>query len=250
MLVYSALDGWRRQMVEHGRELLGAALDLAYNLRDELERIPDVEVLDEELLGAEASHDLDRLQVLMDVSATGTSGYQAADWLRENCQIDVGMSDHRRILATLSFADGKDTAARLVAAMWSWRTAAENFDRPRPIVLPTPEEIQLETVMLRRRPTQDRRGVHGGQTRRVGGDQIAGQAQHLAMRSETKIAAKQRLRRRCAHQHDDLGTDRTQFGEQPWPTRYHLGPARRLVDAALTALRLLEFEVLDRVGDI
>ena len=150
VLVYSALDGWRRQMVEHGRELLGAALDLAYNLRDELERIPEVEVLDEELLGAEASHDLDRLQVLMDVSATGTSGYQAADWLRENCQIDVGMTDHRRILATLSFADGKDTAARLVAAMWSWRAAAENFDRPRPIVLPTPEEIQLETVMLPR----------------------------------------------------------------------------------------------------
>jgi lysine decarboxylase len=47
-------------------------------------------------------------------------------------------------------ADGKDTAARLVAAMWSWRAAAENFDRPRPIVLPTPKEIQLETVMLPR----------------------------------------------------------------------------------------------------
>ena len=103
VLVYSALDGWRRQMVEHGRELLGAALDLAYNLRDELERIPEVEVLDEELLGAEASHDLDRLQVLMDVSATGTSGYQTADWLRENCQIDVGMSDHRRVLAVLAY---------------------------------------------------------------------------------------------------------------------------------------------------
>ena len=40
-------------------------------------------------------------------------------------------------------ADGKDTAARLVAAMWSWRAAAKNFDRPRPIVLPTPKEIQL-----------------------------------------------------------------------------------------------------------
>jgi arginine/lysine/ornithine decarboxylase len=150
VLVYSALDGWRRQMVEHGHELLGAALDLACDLRDKLERIPEVEVLDEELLGAEASHDLDRLQVLMDVSATGTSGYQAADWLREHRRIDVGMSDHRRILATLSFADGKDTAARLVDALWSWRTAAETFDRPRPIALPAPEEIQLETVMVPR----------------------------------------------------------------------------------------------------
>jgi lysine decarboxylase len=150
VLVYSALDGWRRQMVEHGHDLLGAALDLAHEVRDALERIPDVEVLDDELLGEEASHDLDRLQVLMDVSASGTSGYQAADWLRENCRIDLGMSDHRRILATLSFADGKDTAERLVDAVGSWRAAAENFDSPPPINLPAPKEIQLETVMAPR----------------------------------------------------------------------------------------------------
>ena len=150
VLVYSALDGWRRQMVEYGRELLGAALDLAADLREELARITDLHVLDDELLGAEASHDLDRLQVLMDVSATDTSGYQAADWLREHRQIDVGMSDHRRILATLSFADGKDTTDRLVEALWSWRGAAESFDRPPPIRLPAPEDIELETVMLPR----------------------------------------------------------------------------------------------------
>ncbi|HTI78386.1 MAG TPA: ornithine decarboxylase, partial [Mycobacterium sp.] len=147
VLVYSAMDGWRRQMVEHGRELLSDALALARELRQELGAIPGVEVLDEQLLGAEASHDLDRLQVLMDVSATGTSGYQAADWLREHCQIDVGMSDHRRILATLSFADGKDTAERLVDALWLWRGAAQNFDHPHPIVLPAPQEIELESVM-------------------------------------------------------------------------------------------------------
>jgi lysine decarboxylase len=150
VLVYSAMDGWRRHMVERGRQLLGAALDLAHELRGALERIPDVDVLDEELLGVEASHDLDRLQVLMDLSATGTSGYQAADWLRENCRIDVGMCDHRRILATLSFADDKDTAARLVDAMWSWRSAAETFERPRPIALPAPQTIQLDSVMTPR----------------------------------------------------------------------------------------------------
>ena len=100
VMVYAALDGWRRQMVEHGRQLLGDALELARGLRDDIELIPDVEVLDDELLGVEASHDLDRLQVLIDVSATGTSGYQAADWLREHHHLDVGMSDHRRVLAT------------------------------------------------------------------------------------------------------------------------------------------------------
>lgn len=150
VLVYSAIDGWRRQMVEQGGQLLGAALELAAHIRGELQQIPGLDVLDDELLGVEASHDLDRLQVLMDVSATGTSGYQAADWLREHQRVDVGMSDHRRILATLSFADDKDTATRLIDALRAWRAAADAFDRPKSIMLPSPAEMELETVMLPR----------------------------------------------------------------------------------------------------
>lgn len=128
VLIYAAMDGWRRQMVQHGHQLLGAALDLARQVRDEIELIPDVEVLDDELLGVQASHDLDRMQVLIDVCGTGTSGYQAADWLREHARIDVGMSDHRRILATLSMADDKETLGRLTDALRAWRTAAQDFD--------------------------------------------------------------------------------------------------------------------------
>jgi arginine decarboxylase len=150
VMVYAAMDGWRRQMVEHGRELLGEALELVRGLRDDIELVPDVEVLDDELLGNEASHDLDRLQILMDLSATGTSGYQAADWLREHKQIDLGMSDHRRILATMSFADDKASGERLLDALWAWRKAANDFDSPPPIRLPLPKEIELENVQLPR----------------------------------------------------------------------------------------------------
>ncbi len=146
VLVYSAIDGWRRQMVEHGHELMGAALDLAGQTRREIEEIDDVEVLDEELLGKQASHDLDRLQVLIDVAGTGTSGYQAADWLRERCELDLGMTDHRRVLATMSLADGPDTAGRLVEALKLWRKAAYDFDPPPRVDLPSPTELELETV--------------------------------------------------------------------------------------------------------
>ncbi len=150
VLVYAAMDGWRRQMVERGHDLLGAALDLGCQLREALERIPDVEVLDDELLGVQASHDLDRLQVMMDVSATGASGYQAADWLRAHAHTDIGMSDHRRILATLSFADDKDTASRLSEALSAWRKAADDLDPPPRVRLPSPAELELETVCLPR----------------------------------------------------------------------------------------------------
>ncbi|MBV9353414.1 MAG: ornithine decarboxylase [Mycobacterium sp.] len=150
VMLYAALDGWRRQMVQHGYELLGAALELAADVRGRIEQIPDVVVLDDELLGVEASRDLDRLQVMLDVSATGTSGYQARDWLRECCHLDFGLSDHRRILATLSFADDQRTADRLLDALAAWRKAAELFDRPPALRFPSPEELELETVMLPR----------------------------------------------------------------------------------------------------
>ncbi|CAN3126426.1 Arginine decarboxylase [Mycobacterium sp. smrl_JER01] len=150
VLVYSAIDGWRRQMAERGPVLLGDALELARTVRATVDDLPEVTVMDEELLGAQASHDLDRLQVLIDVSATGTTGYQAHDWLRENCRVDVGMSDHRRILATLSTADDSASAARLLDALQAWRSAADDFTRPPPVTLPAPGDIELETVMLPR----------------------------------------------------------------------------------------------------
>lgn len=150
VLVYSAIDGWRRQMVERGDALLGDALRLADAVRESIAGIDGVGVMHDELLGEQASYDLDRLQVLIDVAATGTSGYQAADWLREHCRLDVGMSDHRRILATLSSADDAASTQRLLDALQQWRGAAGGFDTPPAVDLPGPEELQLETVMLPR----------------------------------------------------------------------------------------------------
>ncbi|ORW06967.1 aminotransferase class I/II-fold pyridoxal phosphate-dependent enzyme [Mycolicibacter longobardus] len=167
VLIYAALDGWRRQMVQNGHELFSAALELAHDVRQRIDSLPDIEVLEDVLLGVEASHDLDRLQVLMDVSATGTSGYQARDWLREHRRVDVGMADHRRILATLSFADDWTTADRLLDAVSGWRAAAADFDPPPPIRLPSPEELQLESVQLPR-------DAFFGPTEMVAADEAAG----------------------------------------------------------------------------
>ncbi|MGW4364382.1 aminotransferase class I/II-fold pyridoxal phosphate-dependent enzyme [Nocardia takedensis] len=149
VLIYAALDGWRRQMVERGHDLLGAALDRADRARARLDAVDGVRVLEDELLGVEASHDLDRLQVLMDVSDTGAKGYDAADWLREHRRLDIGMSDHRRVLATLSFADTDRTVDALVEAMTAW-AATMDGSATEPIVLPGPGDLQLETVMLPR----------------------------------------------------------------------------------------------------
>ncbi|UFS97300.1 aminotransferase class I/II-fold pyridoxal phosphate-dependent enzyme [Nocardia huaxiensis] len=149
VLLYAAMDGWRRQMVEQGHELLSAALETAGQARAELDVIPGISVMADELLGVEASHDLDRLQVLMDVSDTGATGYEIADWLREHRRLDVGLSDHRRVLATVSMADDKTTVDALTDGLIVWRVQRKSGAAPE-IRLPAPRDLELDSIMLPR----------------------------------------------------------------------------------------------------
>lgn len=146
VMIYAAMDGWRRQMVQHGERLLGSALELAREVRRRIDALPGLHVLEDELLGAEASHDLDPLQVLISVTGLGISGYQAADWLRAHCRIDVGLSDPERILATLSMADDEQTTDRLLAALGELVRAAPSMDSTPPVHLPSPHDLELESV--------------------------------------------------------------------------------------------------------
>ncbi|BBH67949.1 putative Orn/Lys/Arg decarboxylase [Actinoplanes sp. OR16] len=146
-IVYAALDGWRGQMVEHGHQLLSDAIDLARGLRLEIDRVPGLHVVQDELLAVEASHDLDPLQILIDVSALGINGYQAADWLREHRRLDLGLSDHRRILATLSMADNRGTGRRLVAALEDLAGAAPELPAAKKVQFPAPGRFDIEPVI-------------------------------------------------------------------------------------------------------
>jgi arginine/lysine/ornithine decarboxylase len=150
VLVYSAIDGWRRQMVEHGARLLGDALELARSLREQIEQRAGLHVLRDELLAGQASHDLDILHVLIDVSELGITGYQAADWVREHHAIDFGMSDHRRIEATISITDDAGSVARLLTALDALTDAAASMQRSATVALPSFADLEIEPVMLPR----------------------------------------------------------------------------------------------------
>ena len=84
------MDGWRRQMVQHGTEVLDDAVRLDAGPRAEIDSLAGLSVLEDQLLH-EAWHELGRLQVLIDLSVLGVSGYQAADRLRATCRIDMGL---------------------------------------------------------------------------------------------------------------------------------------------------------------
>src|SRR4051794_31411506 len=147
VLIYAAIDGWRRQMVDRGRELLGAALSLARAARSEITEHTGLTVLHEQLLGREASHDLDELHLLIQVDTLGISGYQAADWLREHEHIDVHLSDYQRVEAQISVANNRRDLDRLILGLGRLAQAATSFERPPRVLLPNPGDLELEQAM-------------------------------------------------------------------------------------------------------
>lgn len=119
-------------------------------MRQDIDALPGLHVLREEFLGAETSHDLDPLHVVIDVADLGVTGYDAADWLRENHRLDIGLSDHRRMEATLSLADDDQTAARLMSALTDLTKQAGTLPPAHQVELPSAAELELEPAMLPR----------------------------------------------------------------------------------------------------
>jgi arginine decarboxylase len=148
-LVYAALDGWRRQMAEQGKELLDGALTLVKSVRG---RVSDIgfTVLHDEFLGPDLADSVDPLKVVLDLAPLGISGYQAADWLREQQHVTVGLSDHRRIVAQINHSDDDETTGVLVSALEALLKAAPEFKTPPKVEIPPPSEFELETAMLPR----------------------------------------------------------------------------------------------------
>ncbi|WP_327293971.1 aminotransferase class I/II-fold pyridoxal phosphate-dependent enzyme [Streptomyces sp. NBC_01197] len=151
VLVYAAMDGWRRQMVEQGTELMGGALSTAHDVRKAVEAIEGLHVNDRaDFCGPGRAFDLDPLQVFIDLHELGFSGYDAADWMRRHHRINLHTSDHRRINAQLTHADDETTTTRLLDGL---RDLVAHVGQLRPapdIRIPDPGSLRLEQATLPR----------------------------------------------------------------------------------------------------
>lgn len=149
VLIYAGLDGWRRQMALRGKELMGAALDLAADVRAAIEEIDGLHVNDRDDFCGPAA-DFDPLPTVIDVSGLGTSGYRAADWLREHRSIEVHLADHRRINTQLTHADDRETTGELLTALRALTDAAPGLRPVPPVDVPSPTALRLPQVDLPR----------------------------------------------------------------------------------------------------
>ncbi|MGY1762088.1 aminotransferase class I/II-fold pyridoxal phosphate-dependent enzyme [Geodermatophilus sp. SYSU D00779] len=149
-LVYLTLDGWRRQMVEHGEDLLGRALERAARIRAAIDGMDGLSLMGREVVRPGGAFDLDPLVFTIDVRPLGITGYQAGDWLRAERHVDVGSADACRISARITHADDDETEKVLLDALQGLVDGAGSMERPPRVDLPEPRSLELEQVMLPR----------------------------------------------------------------------------------------------------
>ncbi|MET9346955.1 aminotransferase class I/II-fold pyridoxal phosphate-dependent enzyme [Streptomyces termitum] len=149
-LVYATLDGWRRQMAEHGHDLLGTALHRAERVRKAVAALPGLRPMGREIVDEGLAADLDPLKIVIDVRELGISGMQAAEWLRDHRHVDLGSSDTCRVTASLTHADDDRTEEVLLAALRALTDHAGALERRPAVDLPAPSALELEQAMLPR----------------------------------------------------------------------------------------------------
>jgi arginine/lysine/ornithine decarboxylase len=111
--------------------------------------VPDFDVMDASIHDTEGVAEWDPLKLCVDVSRLGITGYQAREWLESQQKIEAQLSDSRRVVFSLTYADDDAAIDRLARAMEDLAHAGLTPDRPATKVPPL-EELDLEQAMLPR----------------------------------------------------------------------------------------------------
>jgi lysine decarboxylase len=100
-LLMASLDAARRQLAVHGEALLHETLAASRRVRELLTRTPDVQVIGPELVGRPGVTGWDPLRLVLDVRATGRSGYEVAAALRSAYDAQPELATHATVVFVL-----------------------------------------------------------------------------------------------------------------------------------------------------
>ena len=117
-LLTASLDAARRQAAVRGVELLHETIEGVKRAREEIRRIPGLDVLDERLIGRPGVHAWDPLRLSVDVRGTGSTGTRIATLMREQDDVNLELVSENVIVAVFGIGeDATRSASRLVDAL-------------------------------------------------------------------------------------------------------------------------------------
>jgi len=142
-VLLSSLDTSRRQLALHGHDIAERTITLAQKARAEINAIPGLYCLGEDILGDEATFDFDATKLTIHVRHLGITGYDTENWLREHYNIEVELSDMYNILCLVTSGDSEDTLQVLLNALRHLAKTYYQVNEAVELIVKIPEIPQL-----------------------------------------------------------------------------------------------------------
>jgi len=112
-LLMASLDAARRQLAVHGERLLDRTIQAAARARADIEQIPGCAIVGESHLGRPGIAAWDPLRIVIDVRATGLTGYQLADALRTTYDVQIELATHATVVLVLGIGQPVEPLDRI-----------------------------------------------------------------------------------------------------------------------------------------
>ncbi len=112
-LLLLSLDGARRQLALHGEQLLHETLEALAVARVKLATIPGVGLVDDSLVGRAGVAAFDPMRIVIDVRATGVTGYEIADELRRTYDTHVELPTQATVVFIVGLGETVAALRRL-----------------------------------------------------------------------------------------------------------------------------------------
>jgi arginine/lysine/ornithine decarboxylase len=116
-LLRASLDVARMQMATEGEALLSGVIELAEEARDEIESHPRLSCLGKSLVGNHGVVAVDPTRLVVNVTATGRTGYEVDRILADEHDVAVELSDFANVLADVTIGHDRRDLARLTVAL-------------------------------------------------------------------------------------------------------------------------------------
>jgi len=142
-ILLASLDTARRQLALHGRKMAERTLELAQYARQTINEIPGLYCFGEEILGEEATYAYDPTKVCIHVRKLGLTGYDVENWLRDEYNIEVELSDLYNVLCLITPGDTRENVDVLLEALRRLSKLHEQVGTVKDVVVEIPEIPQL-----------------------------------------------------------------------------------------------------------
>jgi arginine/lysine/ornithine decarboxylase len=112
-LLMGSLDAARRQLAVHGEALLHETLAAVERVRAKLKTVPGLRLLGPEMIGRPGVAGWDPLRIVIDVRATGRSGYEVAEALRHAYDVQPELATHATVVLVVGVAESRSVLERM-----------------------------------------------------------------------------------------------------------------------------------------